>query len=265
MSLVDLTNITTEQKGEEYSQLELKPLDEQFSCLLNSMIHAINTVENNKNNILTIVQNICSYWRNTPVTDRLICMVGAGTSGRLALLNSLTLDTEGQFNLDYSIAGGLPAFTKAVEGTEDKEKLARIDIQKKTLNKNSVVIGISASGRTPYTNHYLQKVKEKKSMTISITNSPNSILEQTADHSITHVTGAEYPRGSTRMKSGTSQHLTLQLLLKTLVQALAKKNIDTYFAQELEFIRKSIQNIQNSKQILINNAQELTSHFFRQK
>src|SRR3954464_5923799 len=130
--------------------------------------------------------------------------VGAGTSGRIAALDASELPPT--FNTDpkrlqYVIAGGDAALGKAAEFNEDSEELGKNDMARKKPGKKDVVIGIAASGRTPYTVAALRYAKKHGAKTIAIACNPNSPLEKAANVSIVVVVGPEVLSGSTRTRS----------------------------------------------------------------
>jgi len=141
--------------------------------------------------------------------------VGAGTSGRIAALDASELPPT--FNTDpkrlqYVIAGGDAALGAAAEFNEDSEELGKNDIARKKPRKKDVVVGIAASGRTPYTVAALRYAKKHGAKTIAVACNPNSPLEKAANISIVVVVGPEVIAGSTRMKAGTAQKLVLNML-----------------------------------------------------
>jgi N-acetylmuramic acid 6-phosphate etherase len=141
--------------------------------------------------------------------------VGAGTSGRIAALDASELPPT--FNTDpkmvqYVIAGGDSALGLAAEYNEDSEELGRRDIGKKKPTKKDVVVGIAASGRTPYTVAALRHAKRKGARTIAIACNPGSPLGRVADIAIVVDVGPEVLSGSSRMKAGSAQKLVLNML-----------------------------------------------------
>ncbi|MCE5286990.1 MAG: N-acetylmuramic acid 6-phosphate etherase [Pelosinus sp.] len=141
--------------------------------------------------------------------------LGAGTSGRLGILDASecppTYGTDPEL-VQGLIAGGTTAIFQAVEGAEDSSSLASNDLKAKQLTSTDIVVGIAASGRTPYVIGGLTFAKSLGCRTISLTCSPNSELGKIADISLTILTGAEVIMGSTRMKAGTAQKMVLNML-----------------------------------------------------
>jgi len=141
--------------------------------------------------------------------------VGAGTSGRIAALDASELPPT--FNSDpatvqYVIAGGDKALSAAAEFNEDSEALGQRDIARKSPGSKDVVVGIAASGRTPYTVAAVRYAKRKGAKTIAIACNPGSPLEKAADVAIVVNVGPEVVSGSSRMKAGTAQKLVLNML-----------------------------------------------------
>jgi N-acetylmuramic acid 6-phosphate etherase len=143
---------------------------------------------------------------------RLIYM-GAGTSGRLGVLDaSECRPTFGTDKVLAVLAGGSSAMFKAGEGVEDDRASARTDLKRVGLNKKDVLVGIAASGRTPYTLEGLRYAKQKGAATIGVTANPDSPMQGLPDVEIAVNVGPEVIAGSTRMKAGTAQKLVLNML-----------------------------------------------------
>jgi N-acetylmuramic acid 6-phosphate etherase len=139
---------------------------------------------------------------------------GAGTSGRIAMLDAAELPPT--FGVEPSLvrvlmAGGEKAFLSAAEGAEDDEPAA-ISAVDQNVTAGDAVIGIAASGTTPYTVAAVRRAKELGALTVGITSTPGSPLALEADIAIVPQTGPEAIMGSTRMKSGTAQKLVLNTL-----------------------------------------------------
>ena len=141
--------------------------------------------------------------------------IGAGTSGRLAVVDAS--ECPPTYGVPYGlvvavIAGGDEAITKAVENAEDDFEQGWKDLEAFSINDKDVVIGIAASGTTPYVIGALEECKKRGIITGSITNNPGSPLSLVADFPIAVEVGPEFVTGSTRMKSGTSQKLILNMI-----------------------------------------------------
>ena len=146
--------------------------------------------------------------------------IGAGTSGRLGILDASEIPPT--FGMPPErvvglIAGGDKAIRKAVENAEDNTEQAWPDLMEHKINDNDVVIGIAASGTTPYVLGGIASSKKNGVLTAGITNNPGSPLAQAADIPIEINVGPEFVTGSTRMKSGTSQKLALNMITTALM------------------------------------------------
>ncbi|MDT0607025.1 N-acetylmuramic acid 6-phosphate etherase [Croceitalea rosinachiae] len=141
--------------------------------------------------------------------------IGAGTSGRLGILDASEIPPT--FGMPHDrvigiIAGGDGAIRKAVEFAEDNTLQAWKDLQDYDINTNDVLVGIAASGTTPYVLGGIADAKANGILTAGITNNPGAPLAQAADIPIAMNVGPEFVTGSTRMKSGTSQKLALNMI-----------------------------------------------------
>ena len=151
--------------------------------------------------------------------------IGAGTSGRLGIVDASECPPTFGVSQDLVvgiIAGGDSAIRKAVEFAEDDINQGWSDLNKFKINKLDTVIGIAASGTTPYVIGALKKCNDFGILTGSITCNPNSPLDEIAKHSIVPIVGPEFITGSTRMKSGTAQKLILNMISTTLMIQLGK-------------------------------------------
>ena len=158
----------------------------------------------------------CVTWAISSIENggRIIYM-GAGTSGRLGVLDAVecppTFGVAPEVVVGL-IAGGEKAFVKAVEGAEDSRELGRQDLVDIKLEARDIVIGIAASGRTPYVLGGLAYAKEVGCHTVGISCNPGSAVGAAAELAIEVVPGPECLTGSTRLKSGTCQKLILNMI-----------------------------------------------------
>lgn len=146
--------------------------------------------------------------------------MGAGTSGRLGILDAS--ECPPTFGVPQGlvvglIAGGDTAIRKAVENAEDDSEQGWKDLLTYDINENDTVVGIAASGTTPYVLGAIKKANENKILTGGITCNPGSPLSELAKHAMIPVVGPEFVTGSTRMKSGTAQKLVLNMISTTLM------------------------------------------------
>ena len=151
--------------------------------------------------------------------------IGAGTSGRLGVVDAS--ECPPTFGVPFDvvvglIAGGDGAIRKAVENAEDDIEQAWHDLLVYEVNKLDTVIGIAASGRTPYVIGGLNKARENGLLTGSISCNGNSEISQAAEYPIEAISGPEFVTGSTRMKSGTAQKLILNMISTSVMIQLGK-------------------------------------------
>jgi N-acetylmuramic acid 6-phosphate etherase len=141
--------------------------------------------------------------------------IGAGTSGRLGVLDAAecppTFGIPGDM-LQAIIAGGEPALSGATEASEDDARAGALDLEAHGFTAADVLVGITASGRTPYVLGAVAAARAMGAVTAGISSTPDSELARTVDIAITPLTGAEVVAGSTRMKAGTAQKLVLNML-----------------------------------------------------
>jgi len=151
--------------------------------------------------------------------------IGAGTSGRLGVLDAAecppTFGVEPDVVMAL-IAGGEAAFVHAIEGAEDDEELGKTDLAAIDFSSEDVLVGIAASGRTPYVKGALQYARSVGAPTIALSCSQNSEIAKYADIDIALQPGAEVITGSTRMKSGTAQKMVLNMLSTVTMIKLGK-------------------------------------------
>ncbi|WP_300117459.1 N-acetylmuramic acid 6-phosphate etherase [Sphingobium sp.] len=141
--------------------------------------------------------------------------VGAGTSGRVAVQDGVELYPTYNWPEDrllFLMAGGLDALTQAAEGAEDDADAARAAVAASHISPHDVVIGVAASGRTPFTCAAIAAAREAGALTVSVANNGATVLLEAADHGILAETGTEIIAGSTRMKAGTAQKAVLNIL-----------------------------------------------------
>jgi len=151
--------------------------------------------------------------------------VGAGTSGRIGILDAVecppTFSTPPDI-VQGVMAGGVGAIVKAVEGAEDNASLGASDLKERNLTELDVVIGIAASGRTPYVCGALEYANHIGASTVSLTSNKDAIISQFADTKIEVLTGPEILTGSTRMKAATAHKLILNMITTTSMIKIGK-------------------------------------------
>src|SRR5690625_4761297 len=151
--------------------------------------------------------------------------VGAGTSGRIGILDAVecppTFSTPPEM-VQAVMAGGNGAFLVAIEGAEDDKDLGKKDLMDKKLNRNDVVIGIAASGRTPYVIGALQYSQSIGATTVSLTSNSNAEISEYADYAIEVMTGTEVLAGSTRLKVATAHKMILSMISTAVMIKIGK-------------------------------------------
>jgi N-acetylmuramic acid 6-phosphate etherase len=193
--------------------------------------------------------------------------IGAGTSGRLGIVDASECPpTFGvPFNLvNGIIAGGDAAIRKAVENAEDNTTQAWLDLQAHKINENDVVVGIAASGTTPYVIAGLEKCNQNNIATACITCNEGSPLALTANHPIEVVVGPEFVTGSSRMKAGTAQKLVLNMISTATMIQLGKvkgnKMVDMQLSND-KLVDRGVKMIMEEISVDYQTASELLSKY----
>ncbi|WP_096274259.1 N-acetylmuramic acid 6-phosphate etherase [Paucisalibacillus globulus] len=216
-----LTYLTTEQRNENSVRLDQMPTLEIIQTINNEDKSIAEAVEAVLPNITIAIDQISKALMGG---GRLF-YVGAGTSGRLGILDAVecppTFMTSPSM-IQPIIAGGNGAVYKAVEGAEDDEAQGKEDIKGRDLTDKDVVIGITASGRTPYAIGALKYANEVGAYTVSLTCNHNSLISTFADCSIEVIVGPEVLSGSTRMKAATAHKMILNMISTTTMIKLGK-------------------------------------------
>ncbi|KGE18068.1 N-acetylmuramic acid 6-phosphate etherase [Paenibacillus wynnii] len=206
-----LQNLTTETRNQLTMHLDQMSVIELLTVMNEEDAKVAGAVKEQIPRIAEAVKAITDSLRRG---GRLIYM-GAGTSGRIGLLDAVecppTFGTSPDLVVGL-IAGGSNAFIKAVEGAEDREELGVADLQSLILRAEDAVVGIAASGRTPYVIGGLEYAKSVGAVTISLSCNIDAEISQKADIAIEIGNGPEVLTGSTRLKAGTSQKLVCNML-----------------------------------------------------
>ena len=202
---------TTEQSS-KYEHLEKMSVQELLTNINNEDKSVPLAIEKALPQIEKLVTEVVSKMKQG---GRLF-YIGAGTSGRLGVVDAS--ECPPTFGVPFDlvigiIAGGDSAIRKAVEFAEDDKEQAWIDLQQWNINEKDVVIGIAASGTTPYVIGGLEKCNQQNICTGSISCNADSPLSKTAKFPIDVVVGPEFVTGSSRMKAGTAQKLVLNMML----------------------------------------------------
>ncbi|OCG17847.1 N-acetylmuramic acid 6-phosphate etherase [Gilliamella sp. WF3-4] len=211
MQQINLLGMVTESRNPNSENIDSCSTLEILKIINNEDKQVALAVEKELANISLAVDAISQAFLNQ---GRLI-YIGAGTSGRLGILDASecppTYGTSPEQVIGL-IAGGQPAILKAVENAEDNPELATNDLKKINFNSNDILVGIAASGRTPYVIGGMQYAKSIGSTVISLCCNPKSPMIKLANIAITPIVGAEVITGSSRMKAGTAQKLVLNML-----------------------------------------------------
>jgi N-acetylmuramic acid 6-phosphate etherase len=211
---------TTEQTS-HYEHLEKMSVNELLSNINNEDKTVPFAVEKALPQIETLVTNIVEKMK---LGGRLF-YIGAGTSGRLGIVDAS--ECPPTFGVPFDlvngiIAGGDKAIRRAIENAEDIPTQAWLDLQNENITENDVVIGIAASGTTPYVIGGLEKCHENNIITGCITCNEGSPLALTAQFPVVVVVGPEFVTGSSRMKAGTAQKLVLNMISTATMIQLGK-------------------------------------------
>ncbi|MCR6097749.1 N-acetylmuramic acid 6-phosphate etherase [Salipaludibacillus agaradhaerens] len=216
-----LDKLRTEKRNENSMDLDERSTYDVLK-LMNSEDHYVpSAIKQQLNHISKLVEQTIERMKKG---GRLIYL-GAGTSGRLGVLDAA--ECPPTFGVDTTlviglIAGGEKAFIHAVEGAEDSPSLGEADLKSISLNANDTVIGIAASGRTPYVIGGLQYANSVGSLTGSLACNVNAPISTEATHPIEVNTGSEILTGSTRLKAGTAQKLVLNMISTATMIGLGK-------------------------------------------
>ena len=208
---VDIESLMTEQRNQRTEAIDQLSTVEMLQLLNDEDKTVAYAVEKELPNIALAVDKVVEALQQG---GRLV-YIGAGTSGRLGVLDAS--ECPPTFGVDDSvviglIAGGDLALRNAIEGAEDDEEEAIRQLRNIDLSVSDVLIGIAASGRTPYVVGGLKYAKELGATTVSISCSPNSAIGDIAKVAITPVVGPEAISGSTRLKAGTAQKMVLNMI-----------------------------------------------------
>ncbi len=204
----------TEQVARRYQDLDLWPAEEVLEALFEAQLRAVAAI----GPALPALREGAAAAAKRLRAGGVLAYAGAGTSGRLAVLDGVELwPTFGFSRVRFLLAGGEEALLKAVEGAEDRyeEGLA----QGRSLGRGDVLVAVAASGQTPFTLGALRGAKEQGVLTVAFASNPETPLLAEADHPVLLDTGPEPIAGSTRLGAGTAQKAALNLF-STLVMVL---------------------------------------------
>ena len=208
---MNITKLNTEQQNPKTMNIDQMSTEEIITVINQEDTLVPNTIARQVPVIAQVVDKIVAAFKQG---GRLI-YVGAGTSGRLGIIDASecppTYGTDPGLVVGI-IAGGKEAMTEAIEGVEDDKQQGQTDMVDISLTAKDIVVGIAASGRTPYTIGALEYAKQLGAITVSVVCSKDSEMEKISEYTIPAVVGPEVITGSTRMKAGTAQKLILNML-----------------------------------------------------
>ena len=218
---MDLSTLTTEEQNPRTKNIDKLDTLSMLEIINSEDKKAAIAVEAELKNIAKAVDLI---------TDKLkkggrMLYIGAGTSGRLGVLDASECPPTfgvSPHMIQGVIAGGPKALMSSIEGAEDNKDRAITDLKERNLTANDILVGIAASGRTPYVVSALKYAKLIKASTIALSCTRNSEIAGLADVAITPLTGSEVITGSTRLKAGTATKMVLNMLTTATMIKLGK-------------------------------------------
>lgn len=242
--MLDLTKLTTEQRNPKTMELDSFSPIEIARVMNEENTNVIKAIDE----VLPQVASAIEWASEALNAGGRIIYMGAGTSGRLGVLDAV--ECPPTFGVSYDtvvglIAGGEGAFVKAAEGAEDNAEAGAADLAALELESRDIVIGIAASGRTPYVIGGLRYANEAGCRTVAIACNKDSAVGAEAQLAIEPVTGPEVLTGSTRLKAGTAQKLVLNMISTGSMVAAGKvyQNLMVDVKQSNEKLRVRAQNI----------------------
>lgn len=212
---------TTESPSALHTDLDLYTPEQLVDALVDDQLHAVQAVRASR---LQLAGAVRATVPRLAAGGRLV-YVGAGTSGRLGLQDAVELWPTFSWPPERAIAllaGGLGAVTLSVEGAEDDALQGAADLRAVRPTSHDVILGVAASGRTPYVLGALDYGRTCGALTIGIANNPDSAVANAAEIGITLDTGPEVISGSTRLKAGTAQKIALNSFSSAVMVGLHK-------------------------------------------
>lgn len=213
--------LNTETPNRRHADLDLYPVEDLVNAFIDDQNQAVGAVRAASRQIAAAV---------TAAVPRIaaggrIIYVGAGTSGRLGLLDSVELHPTFSWPRERAVAllaGGASAMYEAIEGAEDDHEQGAADLRAAGVGALDVVVLLAASGGTPYVLGALQAARAAGALTVGLSNNPGAPLTREAEIGITLDTGPEVIAGSTRLKAGTAQKIALNTLSSAIMVRLHK-------------------------------------------
>ena len=209
--MIDLSVLVTESRNKETMGLDQMTPLEIVTVMNREDGKAVEAVEE----VLPQIAQAIAWCTDSLKQKGRIIYIGAGTSGRLGVLDAVECPPTFGVSPDVVVglmAGGTPAFVKAVEGAEDSQTMGEDDLKEIHLSPADIVIGLAASGRTPYVIYGLRYAKKIGCRTVAVSCNRDSEIGKEADLAIEPVPGPEVLTGSTRLKAGTVQKMVLNMI-----------------------------------------------------
>lgn len=201
----------TEKADPRYREIDRWPTETAVEAMLEAQLAAIASLKSQTGAMAAAIDAAAEHVRR----GGRIAYAGAGTSGRIGVQDGVELTPTFNWPADrlvFLIAGGEAALLRTQEGAEDSREAARQAVAAHALGPDDVLIGIAASGRTPFVIAALDAARAAGALTIGVANNPEAPVLAAAEHAILADTGSEVVAGSTRMKAGTAQKVTLNLI-----------------------------------------------------
>ena len=209
--MIDLSVLVTESRNKETMGLDQMTPLEIVTVMNREDGKAVNAV----GEVLPQIAQAIAWCTDSLKQKGRIIYIGAGTSGRLGVLDAVECPPTFGVSPDVVVglmAGGTPAFVRAVEGAEDSQTMGEEDLKEIHLSPADIVIGLAASGRTPYVIYSLSYAKKIGCRTVAVSCNRDSEIGKEADLAIEPVPGPEVLTGSTRLKAGTVQKMVLNMI-----------------------------------------------------
>lgn len=209
--MIDLSVLVTESRNKETMGLDQMTPLEIVTVMNREDGKAVEAVEE----VLPQIAQAIAWCTDSLKQKGRIIYIGAGTSGRLGVLDAVECPPTFGVSPDVVVglmAGGTPAFVMAVEGAEDSQTMGEEDLKEIHLSPADIVIGLAASGRTPYVIYGLRYAKKIGCRTVAVSCNRDSEIGKEADLAIEPVPGPEVLTGSTRLKAGTVQKMVLNMI-----------------------------------------------------
>ena len=216
---MDLARLLTEQHQPELADLDRRDTVALVRLMADDQAAALDALVRAAPQIATAIDAVVSRLEDG---GRLV-YVGAGTAGRMGVLDAA--ECPPTFNTDRVIgvlAGGFDALLKSSEAVEDDAAAGAADMDRLAVSASDAVVGVSASGRTPYTIGAVQQARRLGAVTIGVASNPDAELSRHVDHPLELVAGPEVIAGSTRLKAGTAQKVVLNMFSTIAMVRLGK-------------------------------------------